>query len=56
MKRFLNLKFLLALVLGAGAVAFLSTLSMDIDPDDADHPYGEPDGAVSEGDVSSFVD
>jgi hypothetical protein len=55
MKRFLNPKFLLALLLGAGAVAFLSTLSKDIDPD-GEHPYGEPDGDVSDGDVSSFVD
>lgn len=53
MKRFLSLKFLLGLALGAAVFSFLLGALNDEEPDTN---YGEPDGDVSDGDVSSFVD
>lgn len=56
MKRLLDLKILLgALVVfvGLGAVIYSALTG---DDDGKEHLYGEPDGEVSDGDVSSFVD
>lgn len=55
MQRFLNPKFLLALLLGAGLVAVVSVLSAEDDPE-SEHLYGDPDGDTSSGEGASFVD
>ncbi len=60
MKRFFSFRSVLLLVLGAGIWVALSALFEESEPNyddfEEEHPYGEPDGAVSEGNVSSFVD
>jgi hypothetical protein len=55
MKRLLNLKFLLALVAGAGLVAAVSAFSKGEGAEE-EHLYGDPDNDTSGEDVSSFVD
>lgn len=56
MKRLFDLKVLLGalvVLVGLGAVIYSALTG---DDDNKEHPYGEPDGEVSDGDVASFVD
>lgn len=55
MKRFFSLKFLLGLLLAAGAVAIASIFLNDDTPE-SDTAYGEPDNETAGEDIASFVD